>query len=192
MTSLTGILLAAGGSRRLGRPKQLLDWRGEPLVRRAARAALDAGVDELVVVLGAHAEEVGAALDGLPLRTVLNPAWADGMGGSIARGARAIESGAVLVTLCDQPAVDASLLRRLIDGLAEGRPRVACRYAGGIGAPAVFSGPGDLERLRALEGDRGARALLAAEPDGVTAIDAPEAQTDIDDEGDWERFRGSS
>jgi len=183
------LLLAAGGSLRLGRPKQLLVWQGETLVRRAARTALEAGVDELVVVLGAHRDPVAATLDGLDVLVVENAAWREGLGSSIARGMGATAGDAVLVLLADQPGVDATLLGRLIDAARSGHRRVACAYGGGLGAPALFSDPADLDRLRRSRGDRGARALLAAEPGSVLAIPAPRASIDIDDEADWTRWR---
>ncbi|MDJ0850439.1 MAG: nucleotidyltransferase family protein [Myxococcota bacterium] len=186
----SAVLLAAGGSRRLGRPKQLLVEEGEALVRRAARAALDAGVEEVVVVLGAHAAEVADALAGLALRTVENADWRAGLGSSIACGVRAAEGDAVLLLLADQPGVDAALLRRLLAAARAGHRRVACAYDDVRGVPALFSDPDDLARLAELSGDRGARTLLAARPDSVHAIDAPEAAFDIDDEADWARWRG--
>ena len=183
------VLLAAGGSSRLGRPKQLLVWQDEPLVRRAARAALDAGVDELVVVLGAERAAVGTALEGLPLRQVENTAWANGIGGSIACGVRAARSNALLLLLADQPGVDAGLLRQVIDAGRAGHARVACAYAGVLGVPALFADAGDLATLRELEGDRGARALLTANPEAVLAISAEQAAFDVDDESDWTRWQ---
>lgn len=182
------VLLAAGGSSRFGRNKQLLVWQGEPLVRRAARAALDSGVDELVVVLGAEPADVGSALEGLPLQRVENADWAKGMGGSIACGVRATRSEAVLLLLADQPGVDAGLLRRLIDGARAGHSRVACAYSGVLGVPALFAEPGDLAALRELEGDHGARALLVSKSEAVLAIPAELASFDVDTEVDWTRW----
>ncbi len=189
MKRLSALLLAAGGSRRLGRPKQLLVWQGETLVRRAAQTALAAGVDELIAVLGAHQEEVAAALAGLDLRTTLNADWRDGLGSSIACGMGASSGDAVLVLLADQPGVDAALLRRLIEGARSGHQRIACAYGGGIGVPALFSDRADLDVLRSASGDRGARELLHSAPESVLAIPAPEASLDIDDEQDWARWR---
>jgi molybdenum cofactor cytidylyltransferase len=184
VTRLSGVLLAAGASRRLGRPKQLLVWQGETLVRRAARAALEARVDELIAVTGAHGDEVAAALAGLELRVVRNERWQDG----IAAGVSAASGTAVLVLLADQPGVDAALLAKLVAGEQSGHARVACAYAGGIGVPALFSDPSDLAALRALSGDRGARVLLA---DGgpVLAIPAEQMAHDIDDDADWQRWQ---
>jgi CTP:molybdopterin cytidylyltransferase MocA len=189
VTHLSGVLLAAGGSRRLGRPKQLLVWQGEPLVRRAARAALAAGVDELIVVVGAERSAVEAALTGLDLRVIGNPLWQEGMGTSIAAGVGAASGEAVLLLLADQPGVDAPLLAELIAGMKAGHERVACAYRGAIGAPALFSAPSDLAALRGLSGREGARALLRRAGADVLAIPADQAAHDIDDEADWQRWR---
>ncbi|HXK22828.1 MAG TPA: nucleotidyltransferase family protein [Myxococcota bacterium] len=189
MRRLSAVLLAAGGSQRLGRPKQLLIWEGEPLVRRAARAALEAGVDELIAVTGAEGDAVAAALAGLDLRVIANERWRDGVGGSIATGVRAASGSAVLLLLADQPGVDAALLAELIAGMEAGHERVACAYAGIVGVPAIFSRPSDLEALRGLSGDRGAAPLLRAPGASVLAIPAPQAACDIDDEQDWRRWQ---
>lgn len=188
MTRLSAVLLAAGGSRRLGRSKQLLVWRGEPLVRRAARTALEAGVDELIAVVGAEPEAVSAALDGLALRAIEHPRWAEGMGGSIAAGARAATGDALLLLTADQPGVTAALLERMIDAMREGHARVACAYAGVLGVPALFADPADLAALRGLSGDCGARALLRGSAP-VHAIPAEAAAHDIDDESDWQHWQ---
>ena len=189
MKRLSAVLLAAGGSQRLGRSKQLLVWEGEPLVRRAARAALEAGVDELIAVTGAEGDAVAAALAGLELRVIANERWRDGVGGSIATGVRAASGSAVLLLLADQPGVDAALLAELIAGMEAGHERVACAYAGIVGVPAIFSRPSDLEALRGLSGDRGAAPLLRAPGSVVLAIPAPQAASDIDDEQDWRRWQ---
>jgi CTP:molybdopterin cytidylyltransferase MocA len=192
VTRLSGVLLAAGASRRLGRPKQLLVWEGEPLVRRAARAALEAGVDELIVVTGAEADAVTAALDGLDLRRVDNPRWPEGLGGSIAAGVRAASGSAVLLLLADQPGVDAALLAELIAAAEAGHERVACAYEGVVGVPALFSAPADLAALRALSGEGGARDLLRRDDAPVHAILAERAAHDIDDAADWRRWQETS
>jgi CTP:molybdopterin cytidylyltransferase MocA len=183
------VLLAAGGSRRLGRPKQLLVWQGETLVRRAARAALEAGVDELIVVAGAQRDAVAAALAGLDLRVVENDRWPEGIGSSIAAGVRAASGAAVLLFLADQPGVDAALLAELIAGMEAGHERVACAYAGVIGVPALFSDRSDLVALRGLSEDRGAGHLLRRAGGAVLAIPAEQAAHDIDDEADWQRWQ---
>jgi CTP:molybdopterin cytidylyltransferase MocA len=186
------VLLAAGASRRLGRPKQLLVWRGETLVRRAARAALDAGVDELIAVVGAEREAVAAELAGLDLGLVENARWREGIGSSIAAGVRAASGPAVLLLLADQPGVGAALLAELIAGMQAGHERVACAYGGVVGVPALFSAPSDLAALRDLSGEQGARRLLGQSGAPVLAVPADEAAHDIDDEADWRRWQESS
>ena len=189
MRRVSGVLLAAGASQRLGRPKQLLSWQGETLVRRAARAALAAGVDELIAVVGAERDAVAAALAGLDLRVIENPRWPEGIGSSIAAGVRAASGEAVLLMLADQPGVDAALLAELIAGMQAGHERVACAYAGVIGVPALFSSPSDLAELRELSGDRGAQRLLRQPGRPVLAVPAQQAAHDIDQESDWRRWQ---
>jgi len=173
----------------MGCPKQLLAWRGETLVRRAARAALEAGVDGLVVATGAERDAVAAALAGLDLRVVHNERWPEGIGTSIAAGVEAASGSAVLILLADQPGVDAPLLAELIAGMRAGHERVACAYGGGIGVPALFSAPSDLDALRGLSGDRGARGILTRAGSAVLAIPAEQAAYDIDDPEDWRRWQ---
>jgi molybdenum cofactor cytidylyltransferase len=158
-------------------------------VRRAARAALDAGVGELIVVVGAEREAVAATLSGLDLRTVENPRWPEGIGSSIAAGVRAASGESVLLLLADQPGVDAALLAEMIAGMEAGHQRVACAYGGVIGVPALFSDPSDLAALRGLSGERGARDLLRRAETPVLAIPAERAAADIDDESDWRRWQ---
>ncbi len=181
------VLLAAGESRRLGRPKQLLEWRGVPLVRRAAEAAIEAGARRIVVVVGAVADRVREALAGLDVEIVDNPQWHAGIGSSIAAGVAACTRDApVVMLLSDQPDVDATLLGELVGAAAEGAHTVACRYGGSLGVPALFSRQADLEALQSLAGDRGAKALL--QQAGVVAIENDAPVHDIDVEADWVRW----
>lgn len=157
------VVLAAGGSRRLGRPKQLVPWRGRPLVRRVARAALAAGCEPVVVVVGARAADVRATLDGLPVEIVVNPHWRRGLAGSIRAGIRRVARRGVTAAallVCDQPRLTPAVLRRLIASHA-GPPSgtAACAYAGTVGVPAIFP-RSRFPELLALRGDRGAHRLL--------------------------------
>jgi molybdenum cofactor cytidylyltransferase len=189
-----GLVLAAGGSRRLGTPKQLLVFRGEPLVRRAARVAVDAGLWPVVVVVGARCDEVRGALAGLPVATVSNPEFEAGLAGSIQRGlARLSECapgalGVVLLT-CDQPLVEPAHVAALVEAArATGRPIAASSYADALGIPALFAAALFAE-LHALSGDAGGRALLARDPDRVARVPLPGGELDVDTLEDWERVR---
>lgn len=190
------VLLAAGGSSRMGAPKQLLDFEGLSLVRRAALAALGCACDGVVAVLGAQADAVARELAGLDLVLVQNPAWDEGIGTSIRCGveaalARDPELDALLLLLADQPGVSAALLDRL---LAERRERggdlVACAYAESLGVPALFARP-HFAALRALAGDRGAKAILLEHEPQVRRIAFPEGALDVDTPEDYEQLRRS-
>lgn len=183
------VVLAAGSSSRLGRPKQLLVHEGRTLVRRAAEAAVAAGCEPVVVVLGAHGEAVAAELTGLPVRTVDNPEWLLGMGRSLRVGVRALpEVEAVLVLLCDQLRVDAAHLRALVDTFARTRsPVVASSYEGAQGVPALFS-RALLPELEALEADQGARKVIVRDPSRVVEVPLPGGGEDVDTAADLSRL----
>jgi len=179
------VLLAAGGSSRMGRPKQLLRYRGSSLVRRAARAALDAGCAPLIVVLGAAAEPVRAELAGLPVETVVNAGWAGGVSGSIRLGVARLSLDprpirAAVLLACDQPRLDATVLARLMVAF-DGRSgsRVACAYGDTVGVPALFERAW-FPRLTRLGGDRGAKTLLAECPALLATVPWPEGAIDVD------------
>lgn len=190
------ILLAAGGSRRMGRPKQLLPWRGTTLVAHAANAAAEAGCARVFAIVGAARDEVSAALAGTGAECVANPAWEDGLSSSIRAGLRAAEeaearSGSpwegVLVLLADQPHVSSASLGVLIARFGAGvgaRAIAASAYAGTLGPPAVF-GRAHFDALRALAGDSGAKAVLAAHEAEVLAVPFESAAVDVDTPADY-------
>jgi len=184
------LLLAAGGSRRLGKPKQLLEIDGEPLVRRAARALLATRPSELYVVVGARADEVFAALAGVVTRRINCGDWTSGLSASLRAGLAALpgETDAALVALCDQPAMDAAHLDRLVEAFrAQPGRAVASAYAGVLGVPAVLPRAW-FDEILALQGDAGARELLRSRSRDVQAIAAPALAHDVDEEADATRF----
>lgn len=175
MQPIAGIILAAGASRRLGEPKQLVRLSGETLLQRAVRVAAEAGCDPILVILGAASEAILAHAALPPAQVVLNPAWEEGMASSLRAGLDALPPGteAALVMTCDQPAVTPEHLRRLA-AEAPGEP-VASAYAGRRGVPAYFPSATFAELLT-LSGDQGARRLLAA----ARALDLPGGEVDVD------------
>jgi len=179
-------LLAAGGSRRLGRPKQLVcSEHGEPLVRLAARAVAAARCSERAVVLGAHAAQVEAALTGLALTSLRNEDWAEGVAASIrvaVRWARASSADILLLAVCDQPALSAGQLDALSEAVRDPEAVSASRYADTLGVPAAF-GSAWYERLLGLRGDQGAGPLLRASAK-VEGIAFAAGAFDIDRESD--------
>jgi molybdenum cofactor cytidylyltransferase len=181
--TVTPVILAAGGSSRLGTPKQLVRHRGRALLRRAADAAARATARPPVVVVGADALRLRALLrrSHPGCIVVANSKWPQGMAGSVTIGLRAVprDAKAVLFLLTDQPYVDAAALGRLLRAWST-RPGLpaAARYAGRLGVPAVI--PRRLLRsLRGLRGDTGARHLLAAST-RLTVVELPEAAFDVD------------
>jgi molybdenum cofactor cytidylyltransferase len=176
------ILLAAGESRRLGQPKQLVVVEGEPLVCRAARAALATGPAQALIVVGARAEAVWGAVADLTFTRVQCLDWASGLSASIRAGVRAVDCDvdAALFVLCDQPALGASHLRALVDCWRR-EPQRACAsaYAGTVGVPAILPRSW-FPHLLAAAGDRGARDLLRARADDVLTVDAPWLAADVD------------
>jgi CTP:molybdopterin cytidylyltransferase MocA len=182
---IAGVVLAAGAGRRFGGAKQLALVDGEPLVRRACRIALAVGLDPVLVVLGAHAAPVAAAVADLAVRPVVNPRAAEGMGSSVACAVRRLADDpaitALAILLADQPDIPAVHLRALCEAAAAA-PVAATRHGTAVGAPAVFE-RSMFGALAALTGDRGARDLIAACPDRVElALEA--AARDIDSPSD--------
>ena len=190
-SNIAAIVLAAGGSRRLGRPKQLVRVGGESLLRRAVRAASDSPCAHVLVVLGEPSAEIRAELASTRAVMVQNAAWERGVGTSIRAGveaADALSATAVLVMLCDQPFVDAALLSTLVARFVAGDVLgAACLYAGHVGVPALL-GPSLLRALRTIGDDEGARKILARAGPAIAVVAAPEAEADIDTEEDVTRL----
>ncbi len=179
-----GLLLAAGGSRRLGSPKQLLEFQGKTLLRRSAEALGDSACEPIVVVLGAEIESSKAEISSLNITSVVNKDWESGMSSSIRVGLERLlslepEIDAVVITLCDQPFVTAERIQLFIEAFKQTRsPLIAAKYSDVLGVPALFS-RGMFGSLSKLQGDKGARDLIR-ETDVTLAIDLPEAEIDID------------
>ena len=184
--SIAAIVLAAGGSRRLGQPKQLLTSRGETLLNRSIRIAAEAGASPVLVVLGAQFDVIAASIASPNAITVHNDHWRQGMGSSIETGMRTLavcapDAGAVLLMGCDQPRLTADHLHSLVAAFASYKlPAIAASsYAGVYGVPAVFPRESFAE-LHALRGDKGARSIIERASCPVVAIDFEGGEVDID------------
>jgi molybdenum cofactor cytidylyltransferase len=190
---VAALILAAGASSRMGRPKQLLDWDGRPLVRVAAEVALAARLDPLLVVVGGAQAAVAEALAGLPLQMIANPDYAAGQSTSLRAGVAALgpDADAVVVLLGDQPFVTTAIVDRLVAEWQASRAAiVAPTYAGQRGNPVLFA-RAVFPELLAIQGDQGARGVLAADRSRVhlVAFDDPRPLADIDTPEDYERLR---
>lgn len=187
------LLLAAGGSSRMGHAKQLIKLNNASLIKRAAQSALQSQCDQLYVVVGAQGETIRKELEGMDLNIVLNPEWGKGIGSSIHAGIKAIKTDinsfdAVLILLVDQPAINDTLLNGFIKKFEEGSALIASYYADTIGVPALFSKVyfDDLEKLT---DDRGAKGLLQRHAAEVTQIPFPDGAFDVDTPTDLEKIK---
>jgi molybdenum cofactor cytidylyltransferase len=190
---IAAVLLAAGGSSRLGRPKQSLRYQGCSLLRRAAEAALEGGCGRAVVVLGAEADQLRPELEGLSVTAVLNERWNDGMAGSIRAGVEEALRGsdspdALLLLLCDQPHLSAGVVRRVLDAFDRRPGRcVACEYEETVGPPALFERSW-FDALLRLEGDQGAKRILRDAGEALVRVPWPEGAVDIDHPDDLDTY----
>jgi molybdenum cofactor cytidylyltransferase len=184
------IVLAAGNSSRLGQPKQLVPFSdGETLVHSAVRAAQEAGCDTGVIT-GAWHERIAKAVGDLHPRIVRNDQWQRGIGSSIRAGvARFTGYRALVLLACDQPRVDAAVVRALISRFEEtGRAIVASRYANTAGIPALFD-RSCYPTLQRLPDKSGGKFLIEADPTRVELIDFPAGAFDLDSPADLTTWR---
>jgi molybdenum cofactor cytidylyltransferase len=198
---VAGVILAAGRSERfLGRPKQLLDWDGEPLVVRAVRTALRARLAQVVVVLGHAADEIAAAIDEVcdpdrgALKVILNPAYAEGLATSVRAGLARVDpvAQAVMFFPADQPLLTRALVDRLIAAYAASPKNIVLPTAAGRrGAPVLWDRT-LFDALEALEGDTGGRQVLKRYASDVLEVEAAAQElADLDTETDYRRLAQS-
>jgi molybdenum cofactor cytidylyltransferase len=191
--TMAAIILAAGASRRLGRPKQLVRIAGEALLARTLRTLRTAGAsafDPIVVVLGAHHEIITANVDLSHAHPVMNPNWEQGIATSIHAGIHSLlqlspEATAALMLVCDQPRLTTEHLRGLIEAheQADEAAIVASQYAGAAGIPAIFPASQFANLLR-LQGDTGARYLLRDPACPMITVQFEGGEIDIDTPSD--------
>ena len=193
--ALAGVVLAAGASRRLGQPKQLVRVAGETLLERTVRVAQEAVGGRVVVVLGAEWERIAAEADVAHCTLVVNTEWEQGIATSICCGVATVrerfpEAEGVLLLVVDQPRLTAGHLRGLAEAFstAEGRVAVASEYAGVAGIPAIFPAA-RFGELRALRGDQGARGL--PRDAGVVRVPFLEGGVDVDTPEDLAGLEGA-
>lgn len=187
------IVLAAGASLRMGQPKQMLLIDGENLLTRTVRAIFNAGIKNIVVVLGANEEAHRTLLEGLPVDVVYNPDWGKGMGSSLKAGLHHLTlqetpPSAVIVSVCDQPLLFPDNISDLLKKYEEtGKPIISSRYSGKPGVPALFDRT-CFKKLEALGDAQGAKSLMLDNPRDVAQVEFPGGAIDLDTMEDYERF----
>jgi molybdenum cofactor cytidylyltransferase len=185
-----GVVLAAGASTRLGRPKQLLQWQGRPLVYHAASIGLQSGLNPVIVVTGFAGQEVAKAVDGLPVQVIHNPNWQDGQSTAVVSAIQALpeDVGAVIFLLSDQPLIPVDLVRELAAAHAEGmHPIVAPLVNGRRSNPVLFDRQ-LFQDLSQLSGDVGGRVLFSRYPVKWVEWVKEGIDLDIDTEQDYSRL----
>ena len=187
------VILAGGESSRLGSPKQLLVYRNKTLLRHAVLTALEANCGPVMVVTGANFSAVEKELIELPVEIVHNNDWQEGMASTLRKGLSAMllnhpETDGIIFMVCDQPFVTKSHLLCLIDRHRQkGKPIAASCYNGQAGTPAFFH-QSYFKRLMELKGDKGARTLIAGQPEDVERVEFEQGAIDIDTKEDYERL----
>lgn len=188
------IILAAGASTRLGRPKALLEWQGRPLIQIIADVAIRAGLSPVIVVIGAVREPIMEALKGLPVQFVVNENWQSGQSSSLKAGIVALPpyTGSAIFLLADQPRITIDLLLTLVRTHSTSMNPILAPFVGGRrGNPVLFDAITFYE-LKRLEGDIGGRAIFDKFP--VTPIywNDPRLLLDIDTEEDYKKLTSDS
>ena len=187
MTGL--IILAAGGSSRLGFPKQTLLFKGKTLLELAIEAGLNSKCRPVNVVLGANFETIAKGIRGYNVPIIYNPDWATGMASSIRIGiGNLLEADGVVITLCDQPFVTHATINSLLYKQQEtGKKVVASAYNGISGVPVLFK-QSLFNELLLLQGQEGAKKILHNHPDDIATISFDKGSIDIDTLADYEEL----
>jgi molybdenum cofactor cytidylyltransferase len=186
---LSAIILAAGESKRMGKPKQLLPLGKSTLLEQAIDNLLNSSVDETIVVLGHKAEEITEKIANKPVKVVINPDYQQGMSTSIVAGLIMVDprSQAVMLALGDQPLVTSRTINQLIEAFNKNRKGIAVpTYRGRRGHPIIFDIKYKAELFK-LKGDIGGREIIQNHPKDVfmVAVDSESVVSDIDTQGDY-------
>jgi molybdenum cofactor cytidylyltransferase len=185
------IILAAGASARFGRPKQLLSFKGETLLRRIARESLSSVCRPVVVILGAEVDQSTDEIKDLNLHIIENPDWEEGMGSSIRSGVKKLleikdSTNGVLLAVCDQPFVTSRVINKLVKTFQKTEALiVASAYQETLGVPALF-GKKLFPRLLELKGSGGAKQIINQFAAETIGISFPAGAIDIDTPRDFE------
>lgn len=172
-------------------PKQLLEFGGKTLLRRAAESAIEANFEKNFVVLGLESDSFAREIEDLPVNLVINQNAKFGISSSIKTGLAAVAENdldAVLIMLCDQPLITAKILQRIVETHVQTRkPIVACSYENTFGVPALFARE-LFSELMNLSADEGAKKIIKKYFDKTEFLDFPEAGMDIDTIEDYRKL----
>lgn len=195
MRVISSILLAAGSSRRLGTPKQLLELEGKPVLQHVVDALTVSHVDEIILVLGHEAARIEPSIELPPHgRTVENPNHAEGQSTSLVIGLRAVrpDAEAVVLVLGDQPRLRPEMVDRVVAAFRErGSPFVRATFGGRPGHP-LLAARSQWNELSKITGDRGARDLLRRSDTLIEEVEMGSPLRDLDTWDDYEILKDES
>jgi molybdenum cofactor cytidylyltransferase len=185
-----GIVLAAGGSTRFGSPKQLLDWKGTPLIQHITRIAREGGLKPVLAILGADHEEISQALEGSRVEIIPNQNWEEGQSTSVKAGIDALpeEIGGVIILLVDQPFISPKLIKKIKQSHAISQENIILPKVGEQQANPVLFDRNTFDDLRGLEGDVGGRAIFERYPPRKVKWDDVRILKDIDTPDDYQNL----
>lgn len=184
------IILAAGNSSRMGKPKQLLDFKGKTLLQTVMDEALKTDCSPVTVVLGANVEEILVKHQNNQLNFVINKSWETGMASGIVAGLSSViekndKTESIIIAVADQVFIKMSTFNNLIEKhLKTGKNMIASAYAGTMGTPVLF-GKVYFDALLSLKGTEGAKKLLKQYPQDVETVVFEGGEIDIDTETDY-------
>ncbi|MFN6087802.1 MAG: NTP transferase domain-containing protein [Cyclobacteriaceae bacterium] len=187
------LLLAAGSSSRLGRSKQLVSIKGQPLLLKSMNAAIETGIENIIVVLGANEQEHHQVIKDARVHVVVNADWKKGMGSSLKTGLSYLlqqtpKTEAVITMVCDQPLITSDQLKKLIAEHESSRSTiVASFYQGVAGVPVLFDRT-LFSELLSMPDEAGAKKIIQQHPHLVKTVPFPGGEIDIDTDDDLKKF----
>lgn len=193
MNNTAIIIVAAGSASRFGGIKQLLHFNNKSLLQHAIDEALASGAAQVIVVTGANTNAIEKEITLHEARLIVNNNWTEGMAAGIVAGVRAAidfdyNVQNIIISVCDQPFISASLFRDLFEALEQNAKHiVAAAYSDTVGTPALFTQK-YFDALLALQGDEGAKKILRANPNDLITIAFPQGNIDIDTKEDYQRL----
>ncbi|MBX9723232.1 MAG: nucleotidyltransferase family protein [Candidatus Obscuribacterales bacterium] len=193
MPNVALIILAAGNSSRMGRPKQLREFNGTTLLAHVVDAGLESNCNSIFVVLGSQIELMTAALVGKSIKIICNENWQEGMASSIAAGIQNLQNSndnfdATIIATCDQPFVSSELFNALISAFDTSKSKiVASKYNEIAAVPALFDSV-YFDELSKLSGSEGARKIIRNNQRQLQTVEFPNGSIDIDTEEEWQNF----
>lgn len=188
------LILAAGASRRLGEPKQLIKYEGTSLIRRIAGESIKAGIGNVTVVTGYKADEIASEISDLNVDVFYNKDWEEGIGASIRNGLEYVlkkqpDTNAILITMVDQPFVNTQHLQKIANAYDPARPMIiASAYSGTFGVPVLVDNF-YFEKLRGLKGDEGGKKIFVKYLKDIVEIPFIDGSIDIDLQEDLAKLK---